>query len=69
MLPGGKHNAHVPFLLGAGTVLAAAMLLSTVRGSLAAADRGEVVQPELDELDRAELEDELQVAAGIGKES
>jgi MFS transporter, ACDE family, multidrug resistance protein len=62
-------NAHVPFALGAGTVLVAAVVLSTVHRALAAADRGEIVQPERSELDRVEREDELQVAAGIGNES
>ena len=60
------YNAHVPFLLGAGTLLLAALVLSTVRGALAAADRGEIVQPELTELDRAEREDEVEIAAGVG---
>ena len=62
-------NAHVPFVLGAGTVLVAAIVLSTVHRALAAADRGEIVQPERTDLDRVEREDELQVAAGIGGES
>ena len=55
--------------IGAGTVVVAAVLLSTVHGALTAADRGETGQPELDDVDRAEREDELQVAAGIGNES
>jgi MFS family permease len=62
-------DAHVPYILGAAAVLAAAVLLSTVHAALAAADAGHTPQPELDELDRAEREDELQVAAGIGNES
>ncbi|WP_375484139.1 MFS transporter [uncultured Jatrophihabitans sp.] len=62
-------NATVPFLLGAGTVLAAGLLLSTVHGALARADAGASVQPELDELDRVEREDEAEVSAGIGNES
>jgi ACDE family multidrug resistance protein len=61
-----RFNTHVPFLIGTGTVLAAGLVLSTVRGALDAADRGEVVQPELNELDRVEREDGMQVAAGIG---
>jgi MFS transporter, ACDE family, multidrug resistance protein len=60
------YNTHVPFLIGTGTVLAAALVLSTVHGALDAADRGEVVQPELNELDRVEREDGVQVAAGMG---
>jgi MFS transporter, ACDE family, multidrug resistance protein len=62
------YNANVPFLLGAGTVLAAALVLSTVHRALAAADRGEVPQPELSDLDRVEREDALQVGAGLGNE-
>jgi MFS transporter, ACDE family, multidrug resistance protein len=63
------YNAHVPFLLGAGTVLVAAGVLGTVHRALAAADRGEVAQPELDDLERLEREDELAVAAGVGNEN
>jgi ACDE family multidrug resistance protein len=60
------YNAHLPFLIGTATVLVAALVLSTVHGALDAADRGEIAQPELDELDRLEREDELQVGAGLG---
>jgi ACDE family multidrug resistance protein len=60
------YNAHVPFLIGTAAILAAALVLSTVHGALDAADRGEITQPELNELDRIEREDELQVAAGVG---
>ncbi len=60
------YNAHVPFLLGAAAVLVAAVVLSTVHDALDAADRGEVRQPEFDELDRAEREDAVQIAAGLG---
>ncbi|GAB2477348.1 MFS transporter [Jatrophihabitans fulvus] len=44
-------NATVPFLLGAGTVLVAAVLLATVHSALVAADRGEAPgeQPGLDD--------------------
>src|SRR5579859_4451142 len=59
-------NAHVPFLIGTATVVAAGLVLATVRSALDAADRGEIVQPELNELDRFEHEEELQVAAGLG---
>ena len=62
-------TAHLPFAIGAGSVVAAALLLSTVHRQLTRADRGEIVQPERNELDEAEREDELQVAAGIGNES
>jgi ACDE family multidrug resistance protein len=63
------YNAHVPFLLGAGTVVVAALLLSTVHRALTAADNGEVPQPERSDLDRVERTDEVEVAAGIGDES
>jgi hypothetical protein len=59
-------NAHVPFLIGTATVLLAAVVLSTVHAALDAADRGEIAQPELSDLDRVEREDELQVGAGLG---
>jgi MFS transporter, ACDE family, multidrug resistance protein len=59
-------NAHVPFLIGAGTIIAAALVLTTVHRVLGAADRGEVVQPELNELDRVERDEQMQVAAGLG---
>jgi predicted MFS family arabinose efflux permease len=62
-------NAHVPFLIGAATLVAAAGVLATVHRALAQADRGEVQQPQGDELDAVEREDELPVAAGIGNES
>jgi len=63
------YNAHVPFLLGAGAVLLAAVVLATVHRALRAADRGEIAQPVVDELDRAERDDALPVSAGIGNES
>ena len=56
-------EAHLPFLVGAGAVLVAAFVLATVRKALAAADRGEVVQPELDVLD--EVEDRKPVIGGL----
>jgi MFS family permease len=59
-------SVHVPFLIGAVAIIAAAFVLSTVRAALDAADRGEVVQPELNELDRFERDEQLQVAAGLG---
>jgi MFS family permease len=59
-------SPHVPFLIGAGTVLLAGVVLATVHRALAAADRGEVVQPEPNDLDRAEREEELRVGAAIG---
>jgi MFS family permease len=61
-----RFNSSVPFLLGAGTLLAAAIVLSTVHRSLDAADRGEIAQPATTELDEIENEDPLPGAAGIG---
>jgi ACDE family multidrug resistance protein len=58
------YNAHVPFVIGSVALVGAAFLLSTVRQSLAVADRGGVAQPELNDLDRVEREDALQVSAG-----
>src|SRR5690349_150586 len=63
------YNAHVPFLIGAGTVVVAALVLTTVHRALGAADAGLVQQPETTDLDRLEREDELPVSAGIGNES
>jgi ACDE family multidrug resistance protein len=60
------YNVHVPFLIGAATVVAAAIVLSTVHKALDAADRGAVAKPELTDLDRVEREDEMQVSAGLG---
>jgi len=62
-------NPHVPFLLGAGTVFLAGVVLTTVHSALAAADRGEPAQPELDELDLIEREDALPIGAAVGNES
>jgi predicted MFS family arabinose efflux permease len=59
-------NDNVPFLLGAGTVLVAALVLATVHRALQAADRGEVIQPELTELDRVEDENPLAPAVAFG---
>jgi MFS transporter, ACDE family, multidrug resistance protein len=61
-----RYDAHVPFVLGAVTVLLAAVVLSTVHRALDAADRGLVTQPEPTELDRLEREDELEVGAALG---
>jgi len=60
------YNAHVPFVLGAGTVVVAAVVLSTVRRALDAADRGQIAQPELDDLDRIEREEALPIGAALG---
>jgi ACDE family multidrug resistance protein len=59
-------NVRVPFLIGTATVLLAAAVLSTVHGALDAADRGDIAQPELDELDRFERAEAVQIAAGLG---
>jgi MFS family permease len=45
------YNTHVPFLIGAGTALAAALVLATVHRPLDAADRGEIAAAETDERD------------------
>jgi predicted MFS family arabinose efflux permease len=60
------YSPHVPFLIGAATILAAAVVLTSVHRALSAADRGEVVQPERSDLERVEREDDVQVAAGLG---
>ena len=57
---------HVPFWLAAGAVLAAALVLSLAHHALTAADRGEIVQPEPNELDRFEDGHPLTAAVGIG---
>ena len=62
------YDAHVPFLLGTATLVAAALTLSTVHGALDSADRGEVSQPERNDLDRVEREDEAPVSAGLGSQ-
>jgi MFS transporter, ACDE family, multidrug resistance protein len=63
------YNAHMPFLLGTAAVLGGVVVLSTVHRALDAADRGEIPQPELDDLDRVEREDALQVGAALGNEA
>ncbi|HEY4269335.1 MAG TPA: MFS transporter [Galbitalea sp.] len=59
-------NARVPFLLGAATLIAAAIVLSLAHKALVAADRGEVAQPVTSELDQIENDNPLPGAAGIG---
>ncbi len=59
-------NPSVPFLLGAGTLVAAALVLGLVHKALTAADHGEIAQPELDELDRVEDDDPIAGAVGVG---
>jgi hypothetical protein len=58
----------VPFLLGAGTGVAGALVLTTVHEALDAADRGEIAQLERDDLDRLEREEELQIGAAVGNQ-
>jgi len=71
LMSGGEvtGGSHLPFAIAAGTLLAAAALLSTVHRDLARADAGQVSQPEHDELDVAEREDALEIGAGIGNET
>jgi MFS family permease len=59
-------NPSVPFFLGTATLVAAAIVLSTVHKALATADRGEIAQPVITELDQAENEDPFPGAVGIG---
>lgn len=59
-------QAHLPFLIGAGAVLVAAVVLATVRKALAAADRGETAQPELDSLDEVENRDPVVGGLAVG---
>jgi MFS transporter, ACDE family, multidrug resistance protein len=59
-------QAHLPFLIGAGALLVAAVVLSTVRKALGAADRGETPQPEIDDLDRFENAHPVTGALAIG---
>jgi MFS transporter, ACDE family, multidrug resistance protein len=59
-------NPRIPFLLGTATLIAAAIILSTVHKALAAADRGEIAQPILDKLDAVESENPVAGAAAIG---
>ncbi|TWP34997.1 MFS transporter [Leekyejoonella antrihumi] len=40
------YNATLPFVIGAGTLVAAALVLATVHRQLDAVDRGQVIQPE-----------------------
>ena len=59
-------NPHIPFLLGTATLVAAAIVLGRVHGALTAADNGEIVQPEITELDRVEDAHPFPAATGIG---
>jgi ACDE family multidrug resistance protein len=59
-------NPRIPFLLGTATLVAAAIVLSSVHKSLAAADRGEIAQPVVTDLERAERENPFPDATAIG---
>jgi MFS transporter, ACDE family, multidrug resistance protein len=59
-------NPSIPFFLGALTLVAAAIVLSTVHRALTAADRGEIAQPATTQLDRVENENPLPAAEAIG---
>jgi hypothetical protein len=59
-------NPMVPFLLGTATLVAAAIILSTVHKTLSAADRGEIAQPVITELDEIENENPFPGATAIG---
>jgi MFS family permease len=51
-----RYNTHVPFVLGAATVVAAALVLSTVHNALERADRGEDPADREEDVDVAELD-------------
>ena len=59
-------KAHLPFLIAAGTVALAAVVLSTVRSALAAEDRGEIAQPATTDVDRTETRYPLAGAVAVG---
>jgi ACDE family multidrug resistance protein len=59
-------NPMVPFLIGTATLVAAAIILRTVHKALSAADRGEVVQPAVTQLDEIENENPFPGATAIG---
>ena len=59
-------NPSIPFFLGALTLVAAAIVLSTVHKALTAADRGEIAQPAPTALDKIENENPLPAAEAIG---
>ena len=59
-------SAHVPFLLGTATLLAAAIVLSTAHKALDAADHGEVPQPVSGSLDEVEQADVFPEAETVG---
>jgi MFS transporter, ACDE family, multidrug resistance protein len=61
-----QFNVRVPFLIGAGTLVAAALALSSVHRTLEAADREAVVPPELNQQGNLDQEKGLQADAALG---
>jgi MFS transporter, ACDE family, multidrug resistance protein len=59
-------NPRIPFLLGTATLIAATIILSRVHKALTAADRGEIAQPVITDLDQAENENPFPGATAIG---
>ncbi|HMH58363.1 MAG TPA: MFS transporter [Galbitalea sp.] len=59
-------NPMVPFLLGTATLVAAAIILGSVHKALVAADRGEIAQPVITQLDEIENENPFPGATAIG---
>lgn len=59
-------GAGVPFAIGAGALVLAALTLAAVHQELGAADRGETVQPVLNELDEVEAQNLVAGAIAIG---
>jgi ACDE family multidrug resistance protein len=59
-------NPRIPFLLGTATLIAAAIILSRVHNALTAADRGEIAQPVITDLDKVENENPFPGATAIG---
>jgi predicted MFS family arabinose efflux permease len=59
-------NPSVPFFLGTATLLVAAVVLSRVHKALTAADRGEIAQPVVTELDEVENDNPFPSATAIG---
>ena len=59
------HTAAVPFAIGAAFLVVAAIVLSRVHKALDAADRGEIAQPVITELDQVENDDPFAGAAGV----
>lgn len=62
-------SVQIPFLIAAAAMLASIPLLATVRGDIAAAEDGDVHQPEPEKIDKIERKFEDEIDAGIGSES